>query len=244
LYERLVENRNLGHAAGLIYTAQGEMEAAGFLNLSPPAYVVPLGLDAASFDRAGGFRARYGLADKELILWMGRLAPVKGLDLLIRAFAGLARRRPKAVLVLVGPDTENLGQGLRQLLVELGMDPKRAIFTGMLHGNEKRAALSEADLFVMPSHTENFALAAVEAMALGRPVIVSNGVKIAPEIAKAGAGIVVSLQGAELEIALADLLEDVQRRLRMGEAALALARQYGWPVIVGRLEEAYRAMMA
>lgn len=245
LYEMLIENRNLRHAAGLIYTAQGEKQAVDFLHLTPPAFVVPLGLQLAEFDRTvDGFRNRHDLADRELIVWMGRLVPVKGLDLLIRAFAALAQERPKAVLVLVGPDTEGYADSLHRLRAELGLAPNRVMFTGLLQGQERLAVLQDADLFVLPSYTENFALAAVEAMAMGCPVIVSSGVKIAPDIVHAGAGRMVAPQGGELQTAMRDLLNDQEALRRMGAAARTFARRYDWPQVVGTLEDAYAAMIA
>lgn len=245
LYELLIENRNLRHAAGLIYTAQGERDAVDFLHLAPPAFIVPNGLHLSAFDvSAHGFRAHHGLEGKELVTWMGRLVPVKGLDILLRAFAGVAQRRPQAVLVLIGPDTENYGGVLRRMMGALGIASDRVLFTGMLQGHEKLAALNEADLFVMPSYTENFALAAAEAMAMGRPVIVSSGVKIAADIARAGAGRVVAPDADQLRTAIISLLDDLPARRTMGEAAHQLAAGYGWPAVVGRLEAAYRTMIA
>jgi len=245
LYETAVEKRNLGRANGLIYTAQGEKDAVDFLHLASPAFIVPLGLHLSQFDReAGGFRAGRGLQTRELIVWMGRLVPVKGLDVLIAAFAALARERPQAVLVLVGPDTENYAATLHGLIVELGLAPDRVIFTGMLQGPDKLAVLNEADLFVLPSLTENFALAALEAMAMGCPVIVSTGVKIAPEITAAGAGLVVAPEAGELRAAMRRLLDDGQARADMGQGARRLALRYDWPAVVGGLEDAYAAMIA
>ncbi len=246
LYERLIENRNLNHAAGLIYTAEGERDAVNFLHLTPPAFIVPVGLDLSAFSPdkvASGFRARHGLEGKELIAWMGRLVPVKGLDILIRAFAAVALQRPQAVLMLIGPDTENYAAALRQLIADLAIPPGRIVFTGMLQGGEKLAALSDADLFVMSSHAENFGLAAVEAMAMGAPVIVSTGVKIAADIVEASAGKVVALEAVDLAAAMHDLLADGAARQRMGMAARDLARGYDWSEVAPRLEEAYAAMI-
>ena len=244
LWETLIENRNLRHASGLIYTAEGERDAVDFLHLAPPAFIVPNGIDLSAFDpAASGFRARHGLEGRELIAWMGRLVPVKGLDILLKAFAEVARLRPQAMLALIGPDTEGYGAVLRQLIAEFSIAPGQVLFTGMLQGQEKLAALNEADLFVMPSYTENFALAAVEAMSMGRPVIVSSGVKIAPAIAQAGAGLVVALEVDELRAAITSLLDDTPSRRRMGEAARRLAARYIWPAVVGQLESAYRAMI-
>lgn len=244
LYELLIENRNLRRADGLIYTAEGERDAVDFLRLAPPTFVVPNGLHLSAFDpNVSGFRAHHALERKELIAWMGRLVPVKGLDVLLKAFAGVARKRPQALLVLIGPDTENYGATLRRLIVDLEIPADRVLFIGMLQGAQKRAALAAADLFVMPSYTENFALAAVEAMAMGRPVIVSRGVKIAPDIEKAGAGSVVAPEPDELRGAMERLLDDTAARRAMGNAARAFAMRYGWPAVVGQLEDAYQVMI-
>ncbi len=246
LYEMLFENRNLRRASGLIYTAEGERNAVEFLHLPPPAFIVPNGLHLSEFssDKVGrGFRSRHGLEGRELVLWLGRLHPVKGLDLLCRAFAAVSARRPHASLVLVGPDTVNYQASLQRLVNELGIS-SRVIFTGMLQGSEKLAALNEADLFVLPSHTENFGLAAAEAMAMGCPVIVSHGVKIAPEIVAAGAGRAVASDSDKLSGAISDLLSDRDGRRAMAAAARALAGRFDWSAVVGRLEDAYQAMIA
>jgi len=247
LYETLIENRNLQRANGLIYTAEGERDAVAFLHLKPPAFVVPLGVDlpGAVCEKAGlAFRARHGLEGREIIVWMGRQVPVKGLDILVRAFAEIAQQRQQAILVLIGPDTDNYGVTVLQpLIAELGI-ADRVIFTGMLTGDEKQGALRAADLFVMPSLTENFALAAIEAMAQERPVIVSSGVKTASAIAEAGAGLVVAPDAGAVAAAMGSLLDDPARRGAMGAAARKLAARYAWPAVVEELESAYGAMIA
>jgi len=99
-------------------------------------------------------------------------------------------------------------------------------------------------LFVLPSYTENFALAAMEALAMGCPVVISDRVKIAQDIAQAEAGLVIAPREGELVSAMISLLSDQGRRHRMRKAALAFVRQYDWPVVVGKLETAYRTMIA
>ncbi|HMH64713.1 MAG TPA: glycosyltransferase, partial [Rhizomicrobium sp.] len=181
---------------------------------------------------------------REIIVWMGRQVPVKGLDILVRAFAEIAQQRQQAILVLIGPDTDNYGVTVLQpLIAELGI-ADRVIFTGMLTGDEKQGALRAADLFVMPSLTENFALAAIEAMAQERPVIVSSGVKTASAIAEAGAGLVVAPDAGAVAAAMGSLLDDPARRGAMGAAARKLAARYAWPAVVEELESAYGAMIA
>ena len=121
-----------------------------------------------------GFFARFPqLRDKRLLLFLGRLHEKKGCELLIEAFAEIQRAAPGELhLVLAGPAANE--QYLQQLQ-ELARRASGAItFTGMLTGESKWGAFSAADVFVLPSHQENFGIAVVEAMACGTPVLVSN----------------------------------------------------------------------
>lgn len=243
LYERLVEMPNLRAAAGLVFTAEGEKDAAAFLNLPAPEFVVPNGVDlgAAAEARPGEFRTAFDLKDKLLIAWMGRLVPVKALDILCRAFVRLAA--DDAVLVLAGPDPDGYGHDLKMLAQELGCAPDRILFTGMLQGAQKWALLKDADLFVLPSHTENFGLAAVEAMSVGRPVIVTPGVKIAADIVKADAGMLVQQDPVQLAAAMDGLLSNAARRADLSTKAAEFARRFAWPAVARQLEDAYRIMI-
>jgi glycosyltransferase involved in cell wall biosynthesis len=112
----------------------------------------------------------------------------------------------------------------------------------MLHDDEKLAALKAADLFVLPSHTENFGIAAVEAMAAGCPVIVSSGVKIAPEIAEAKAGKVAQVEPQHLARSIIELLASPELRAQLGAAGVKLAARYDWASVAADLERAYQSM--
>src|SRR6185295_4164336 len=106
------------------------------------------------------------------------------------AFARLADR--EVMLVLVGPDTRGCRAGFERTVRELGISD-RVLFTGMLAGADRVAALAEAVLFAAPSFHENFGVAVVEAMAAGLPVIISDHVYIHHDVSGAGAGAVVPL---------------------------------------------------
>jgi glycosyltransferase involved in cell wall biosynthesis len=127
------------------------------------------------------------LRDKRVLLFLGRLHPKKGCDILIDAFAQVAD--DSVALVLAGPDQVGWQAELQQRAEQLKVST-RVIFPGMLQGEMKRAALAAADAFVLPSHQENFGMAVVECLAAGLPVLISNRINIWREIDQDRAGYV------------------------------------------------------
>src|ERR1019366_5643046 len=121
---------------------------------------------------------------KKVILFLVRLNFKKGLDLLSKAFGAVDRTRSDVHLFLAGPDNEGYGKKGRQWLEDVRV-LGRGTFAGMLEGERKDAAFAAADIFVLPSYTENFGIAIAEAAAAGLPVIVSNKVNIWREISDA-----------------------------------------------------------
>ncbi len=246
VYERLVEFPNLNRAAMIHYTTEEEMRRAEFLGFRSPGVVIPNGLETgrfASLPEAGSFRREYGLGDKKIIMHLGRVARVKGLDILVAAFAALAKERDDVVLAVVGPDIDGFAGEVRTRLRELGVED-RAVFTGMLVDGDKLAALRDADIFALPSYTESFGMAVVEAMAAGLPVVISDQVKIWREVRGAGAGLVTRCDPAEVARALRCLIDDPARRHRMGAAGRArVAEKFGWDAVIDRLLAAYGAAL-
>lgn len=129
------------------------------------------------------------LVDKRIILFLGRLHKIKGCDLLLEAFAHVAEQDTNTHLVLAGPDPENWSIELQDLAKRLGIS-HRITWTGMLHGDKKWATLHSAEVFCLPSHHENFGVVVAEALACGKPVLISNQVNIWREIESASAGFV------------------------------------------------------
>lgn len=160
------------------------------------------------------FRA---LRDRRVVLFLGRLHPIKGCDLLLRAFARVARADPRLHLVMAGPDACGWEATLRRLASQLAID-RRTTWTGPLYGDLKWGALASAEVFGLPSHTENFGISAVEALACGLPVLISNRVNIWREIESDGAGLVAAddLEGAarllERWLAVSDRQRDQMRQ--------------------------------
>ena len=218
VYNFLIEARNLNRAVAIHYTAQLEMELAhAAMSIKAPGAVVPLGSDLQEYlelPPPGTFRHRFPeVGENLIILFLSRINYKKGLDLLAKSFGLIARRRDDVRLVIAGPDNEGYGRQVRQWLAEEGV-LKYTVFTGMLTGVDKLAAFADADLFVLPSYTENFGIAIIEAMACGLPVVISNRVNIWREVGKAG--VVVDCDADKLAEVLLKMLDDSEGRKKLG----------------------------
>jgi glycosyltransferase involved in cell wall biosynthesis len=154
--------------------------------------VVPFGASAyaGSPDRARErlLAAYPALREKRFLLFLGRIDPKKGCDLLIDAFARKAQLDPQLHLVMAGPDVGNWRPELEKSAVAAGV-AGRVHWTGMLRDELKWGAFFACEAFVLPSHQENFGMAVAEALACGKPVLLSDKVNIAPDIAQYGAGL-------------------------------------------------------
>jgi glycosyltransferase involved in cell wall biosynthesis len=207
-----------------------------------PRVVAPCGLHTAEFAQlpsGEGFRRRHlGGYDGPLILFLGRVTEKKGLDVLVRAFAR-ARAAEPSRLAIVGPDDTGLRPQLTSLARDLGVGDAVA-FVDAVYGEERLGALAAADVWALSSHTENFGIAVVEAMAASRAVVISPGVNLADDVAANAAGIVAEAAPAAFGEALAGVLADRGRRTALGERARAFAAGYDWSAVGPRLLAMYR----
>jgi glycosyltransferase involved in cell wall biosynthesis len=248
VYERLFEWRNLNQAAAIHFTAREEEELVRPLGLQARGVIVPPGVHPDRYvdgpGRAAFLDAWPETRGRRVVLFLGRLNFKKGLDILARAFAELARRREDVHLLLAGPDDDGYGRTVRGWLEAEGV-LHRCTFAGMLVGPRKLAALANADVFVLPSYTENFGVAVVEAMACGLPVVISNRVNIWREVAEAGAGQVVGCNAGEVSRALAAVIEDTAGRPAMAARARTLvAERFSWAATGRQMVEVYREIVA
>lgn len=247
LHEWLFDLPSLNGAGSIHYTANEERERAAFLNLRAPSFVVPNGLDWNRFQHLppkGWLRSRLGLADQPIVLFLGRLHFKKGLDLLIPAFDVLRRSIPDARLVIAGPENDDHGQQVRGWVQERELG-SAVHFTGELAGDDTLKAYVDADVFVLPSYTENFGLTVIEALACCLPVVISDQVNIHADVSRADAGIVTRCDISEVAQALQTLLTDPVRRYVMGIAGRQLVNsQYTWPPIVEELIMQYEVVIA
>lgn len=208
------------------------------------ARVQRMGIPASALDPApraavDELVARHGLTGRPVVLSLGRLIPVKGLDDLLEAVARLER---PATLVVAGEGPER--RSLEARAARLGLDVR---FVGVVRGDEKRAWLELATLLALPSRTledgrsDSAPLVLLEAMAAGLPVV-ATAVGGNAELCRDGeSGLLVPERDpAALAAAIARLLEDGPLRARLADAGLGLARAHSWDVIGPRLETLLR----
>ena len=195
LYWPWAEYRVLRDARAVFFTSEEERRLArqSFWLYRCREVVVGYGTKPPPGDAAEQ-RARFlgvfpKCAGKRLFVFMGRLHEKKGCDLVLQAFAVVAAADPSLHLVMAGPDQEGWQGNLVDLARSLGLSG-RVTWPGMLKGDLKWGALRAAELFLLPSHQENFGIAVAEALACGVPVLISDQVNIWREIQESGAGLV------------------------------------------------------
>jgi glycosyltransferase involved in cell wall biosynthesis len=166
------------------------------------------------------------LRGKRLILFLGRIHPKKGCDLLIDAFAAVSEQDPALHLVIAGPDFADSQPELSRRARELGLS--RITWTGMLKGEQKWGAFRAAEAFVLPSHQENFGIAVAEALACQVPVLISNKVNIWREIEQDRAGIVEddTLEGTLRLLQRWQALSPAERRTMADNAEPCFIRRF------------------
>jgi len=240
----LWQRRMLGNASAIHFTTEAEAELAGEMTSAAAHVVVPNGVELARFAEArsgASFRnSRLQGYTGLVVLFLGRIARKKGIDLLIRAFARVAESRD-CMLVVAGPDDENLTSDLLATAGAVGVR-NRVRFVGPVYGEDQLEALGAADVWALTSHTENFGNAVVEAMAAGCPVLVSTEVNLAAQIGAAGAGVVTGLAVEDIAVALGSLLDDSHRRAELGSSGRAFARRFDWSIVAPQLVEVFREM--
>jgi glycosyltransferase involved in cell wall biosynthesis len=189
-----VEYWVLRGAFRVLFTGEAEAELAkqGFWLHRWNACVTPLGAIPPNGDPALQREAFFAVCpaarERRFLLFLGRIDRKKGCDLLVDAFGRVAAQDPELDLVMTGPDPQDWGKELARAAEAAGV-AARIHWPGMLRGDAKWGAFLGAEAFVLPSHQENFGIAVAEALACGRPVLLSDKVNIAAEIASDGAGL-------------------------------------------------------
>ena len=216
----------LRRAHRVLFTTETERDLArqSFWLSHWTPFVVPLGVEPAQPPTEAAHEAFYNLCpevrDRRFLLFLGRIDPKKGCDLLVQALADPLLMDDDLHLVMAGPDLNHWTPKLITMAEQYHVS-NRIHWPGMVKGIAKAAAFDLCEAFVLPSHQENFGLAVVEALAAGRPVLISDKVNIAPEIAADRCGIVENddLMGTvSLLVEWEELSPD--QRATMGQQAL------------------------
>lgn len=222
----MIEGPILRHAAAVHFTSRAEAEEASRIDASFRGAVVPLGVDEpAHAHRVAKIVALEPLAaGRKVILFLSRLDPKKNLEALIDAIAGSERLRQDCMLVVAGDGRPAYVARLQARAEAAGMGAN-VVWLGHVDGEEKAAALAEAELMVLPSKSENFGIAAVEAMLAGIACVLSPGVAIAEEAAVAGGAVMAEAEPAALALAMTRLIGDDALRSRIGARGQTFARE-------------------
>jgi glycosyltransferase involved in cell wall biosynthesis len=249
LYYKLIEKPIVLRGATAIHAlTAGEARNIAKLDPKSEPFVIPNGVDVDlpenDANDAEEFFKQYPAArNKKLILFLHRIHPKKGLDLLARAFALVRKRYPETYLTVAGPDLNNFGSLARKFFEDEGCG-ENVVFTGMLQGKMKRAAFSAASIFVAPSYSEGFSMSILEAMAAGLPCVMTTVCNF-PEAASAGAALEVAVDAAAFAAALTNLIENPTEAEAIGRRARRLiCDNYSWQQIAKQIGSVYDAIIS
>ncbi len=174
-----------------------------------------------------------------LVLFFGRLARVKGLDRLLRAFAQTER----GILAIVGADYEGLAQQLLRLADALNIRHRLRLVTRIVTGADKEHVFGAARVLVLPSYSESFGNTVLEALQRGIPAIVTPEVGAAEVVTQSGGGLVADGAAEPLGAAIASLIDDPAQAAAMGEAGRQyVQRHYSWQSVAGQMEALYQEL--
>lgn len=242
IYSVLVQKRILREAVALHAITNEEVKHIRAFGVDNRTIMIPNGINLKEFQtlpvRRDLEQLYPQLAGKQVLLFLGRLHPKKGLDILARAFGKVARERDDLCLLVVGPDSEGYRAEVVKILAAEGTLDK-VVFAGMLTGHEKLAVLGGADIFVLSSYSEGFSMAVLEAMVSGLPVIITRQCHF-PEVAEAEAGLVIEPEVGQLATAMEKLLDEPQLRQEMGGNGRRLVNEkFTWDKIADQMIEMY-----
>jgi glycosyltransferase involved in cell wall biosynthesis len=242
-YGNLFEKPNLARAAGIHFTSQKESDVSTRFGVKTNDLVVPLGVEfPANLPSLGMTRQQLGISpDKPLLLFMSRIEPKKGLDLLIPALQSLLKLGLDFHFVLAGANPQDRDyQNSIYDLINNSTLAKCTTITGFVTGEMKLGLLQDADLFVLPSYYENFGIVVAEAMAMGTPVLISNQVYICQEIERAKAGWICKCNQDDLIKQLQLAIQDREARKERGlNAHKLVAAKYSWSAIARQMISIY-----
>lgn len=231
IYYKLISNRDLKYAAVIHCTAESEVESCiSLLGSSNKMVSIPNGIVLSEFEINSSekiLEKKYPLLkNKKKLLFLSRISWKKGMDLLIEAFSLLVRDKDDLYLIIAGSDDDDgYIDKVKTWILDYRLSSK-VIFTGRLDGKDKVLALKEADVFVLPSYSENFGMAVAEAMICGTSVVISDKVGICKEVEENNAGIVVKTNAESIFKGVKDLLNNKDLRKRIEENGKKMIKKY------------------
>ncbi|MBF2067575.1 MAG: glycosyltransferase [Calothrix sp. C42_A2020_038] len=247
IYAAVLERDNIAGAAAVHFTSNQEAKVSVRFGVKTRDVILPLGVVECNVNSENSIRLQYGISQEvALVLFMSRIDPKKGLDLLIPALEKIQAQGLKFHFVLAGtnPQDPDYETGIIRRLHNSPLHPHTTI-TGFVTGEAKSALLQAADLFVLPSYYENFGIAVAEAMVAGTPVLISDQVHIWHEIDNSQSGWVSKTEVESLTNLLVEALQNHQERQKRGLNARAHALQnYSWDAIGRQMVATYEQIIS
>jgi glycosyltransferase involved in cell wall biosynthesis len=219
---RLLEGRLLRDAAAVHFTSEQERIEAEMLGITMRSHIVPLGVEPVATASAALFLDAHPGLGRRRLLYLSRVDPKKNIEALLQAVALVKRTIPDLSLILCGDGDNGYMGRLKSLSTELGLE-NCVRWAGHVDGAMKASAFAAAEVFVLPSYSENFGIAAVEALSAGLPCILGHGVAVSTRVAEAGAGLAVAPTVDAVASAITEMLADPTRLALAAQRARALA---------------------
>jgi len=250
IYDILFGYRLLRTASRVI--ALSKVEAEQYRSMGVPEEkiaIIPNGVDLSEYDNLlskGEFKKRFNIPeDKKIILYLGRIHRIKGIDFLVKAYAYLKRKMNcnDAILVIAGPDDGYLNE-VKSLTYDLSVSDS-ILFTGPLYGKDKLEAYVDADVYVLPSRYETFPIVVLEAYACGKPVIASGVGGLKDLVVNGETGLLFET-GNHIQLAekILYLLNNSDDALRMGlNGRRFVEENYSIDIVIDKLERIYKEIV-
>jgi glycosyltransferase involved in cell wall biosynthesis len=245
LYVALLERRNLAGASAVHFTSEQEAKISSRFGVSTKDLVIPLGVIPTK-NNTENIRNKFGIFnDKPVVLFMSRIDPKKGLELLIPALQKLSIQGLDFHFVLAGTNPQDpIYEQKIKSDIENSQLKSHTTITGFVTGEAKISLLETADLFVLPSYYENFGIAVAEAMVAGIPVVISDQVHIYQQVLDSESGWVGTTDVESIVRLLTTALSNLQECQRRGLNAQKYALQhFSWDAITQQVIQAYREIM-
>ena len=254
IYLNVIERSNLLHSQALHFTAEQEKTEFKQLGLNIPSFVLPHGVHIPTLipDAKAQLREILQISDhRPIILFMSRIHPKKGLEYLISALGQLkeSHQEYNFALAIAGSGDPDYVDQIKELLKKHDLSD-RTHMIGFVKGETKNLYLQGADLFALTSHSENFGIAAIESLAAGTPVLITDGVAIAPMVQEQEIGYVTKLDVDAIALTIQGFFEQLQSAnqnsanqnsaAQKGDRAYQyVAEHYGWAKIAESLAKKY-----
>jgi glycosyltransferase involved in cell wall biosynthesis len=247
IYDKLWGFKTL-YGASKVF-ALTETEKNQYLKMGVPEEkieIVPLGInleDYSNLPKKGNFRSKYNIKpDEILLIFIGRIHKIKGLDLLVEGFEELLKNREKNIkLAIIGPDY-GFQQQLKNMIQEKKLE-KQILLTGPLYKKEKQEALIDSDIFIMPSQYESFTTSGLEAMACEKPLILTKNNHIHDWV-DGNVGLACDYDKFSLKNSLEKLIDNESLRKQFGKEGKKLVEEkYNWDVIDKQILNIYKSIL-